>query len=92
MTNKIISAVCEYFGITPETLQSKTRKHNIVYARQVAIYFKRRQGMTANAIANIIGLNNHTTILYSERIINNYLSYDRAVQEDIDNITQILNR
>ena len=89
MTNKIISAVCEYFGITPETLQSKTRKHNIVYARQIVCYIGLKSGITTLALAEALGLS-HATVLHGNTAISNYLSYNTEVIQDIKEIENFI--
>ena len=39
--DKVQKAVCDYFNITLDTLLSKTRKRQIVQARQIAMYLSR---------------------------------------------------
>ena len=39
--DKVQDVVCEYFNITRETLISKSRKRQIVQARQIAMFMSR---------------------------------------------------
>ena len=42
MTNKIISAVCEYYNVTEEQLRGASRKKQIALARMVVMYLLRK--------------------------------------------------
>ena len=47
----IQKVVCDYFDLPIELLKSKTRKREIVQARQIAMYFAKK--MTKSSLANI---------------------------------------
>lgn len=87
--NKIISTVCEYFGITKERLLAKTRTHRIVYARQIVCYIGIKSGITTLALAEALGLS-HATVLHGNTAISNYLSYNTKVLQDIRTIAILL--
>ena len=47
----IQKVVCDYFDLPIELLKSKTRKREIVQARQISMYFAKK--MTKSSLANI---------------------------------------
>ena len=68
----IQKVVCDYFDLPIELLKSKTRKREIVQARQIAMYFAKK--MTKSSLANIglhCGGKDHATVLHACRTVNN---------------------
>ena len=62
----ISQTVCDYFGLDLELLQSKTRKREIVQARQIAMYFSKV--LTNSSLSTIgakIGKKDHATVLHA---------------------------
>ena len=43
--------MCDYFDLPIELMKSKTRKREVVQARQIAMYFSKK--MTKSSLANI---------------------------------------
>ena len=61
---KIQDVVCEYFNIKKDLIQSKSRKREIVQARQVAMYFtKMHTELSLAQIGSHIGNRNHATVV-----------------------------
>ncbi|MFB1021495.1 MAG: chromosomal replication initiator protein DnaA, partial [Vicingaceae bacterium] len=61
----IQKVVCDYFDLPIELLKSKTRKREVVQARQIAMYFAKK--MTKSSLANIgmhCGGKDHATVLH----------------------------
>lgn len=83
----IQTAVCDFYKVTKDALQSSSRKRNVVQARQIAMYFCKE--MTKNSLAAIgkqIGNRNHATVLYACKTINNLIETDKKIKSDIDTI------
>lgn len=84
----IQKVVCDYFDLPIELLKSKTRKREVVQARQIAMYFAKK--MTKSSLANIgahCGGKDHATVLHACRTVNNLSETDkqfRAYLEDLD--------
>jgi chromosomal replication initiator protein len=80
--------VCDYFDLPIELLKSKTRKREVVQARQIAMYFAKR--MTKSSLANIgahCGGKDHATVLHACRTVNNLQETDkqfRGYLEDLE--------
>ncbi len=85
----IQKVVSEYFKLDIDTLQSKSRKRNIVQARQLAMYFAKKY--TKASLSNIgaqIGDRDHATVLHACKTVSNLLETDKqfkAYYEEINN-------
>ena len=87
----IQKVVCNYYDIGVELLQSKTRKREIVQARQVAMYFSKN--LTKSSLATIgteIGMKDHATVLHACKTVNNLMDTDRKYRREIEDIKLIL--
>ncbi|MCX6256473.1 MAG: chromosomal replication initiator protein DnaA [Bacteroidia bacterium] len=83
--------VCDFFNLSLEQLQSKTRKREIVQARQIAMYFSKNY--TKSSLATIgtqIGVKDHATVLHACRTVNNLLETDRQFRQDVEEIEKKL--
>lgn len=75
---KIKSTVSEYFNIQTDAIISKSRKREIVQARQIAMYFSKNY--TKESLANIgaqFGGKDHATVLHAHRTVSNLMETDR---------------
>ncbi|MCK4920885.1 MAG: chromosomal replication initiator protein DnaA [Bacteroidales bacterium] len=87
----IQKVVCSYFNIGVENLQSKTRKREIVQARQVAMYFSK--SLTKSSLATIgtqIGGKDHATVLHACKTVNNLIDTDKRFRLQVDEIEKKL--
>ena len=87
----IQKVVCSYFDIGVEMLQSKTRKREIVQARQVAMYFSK--SLTKSSLATIgaqIGGKDHATVLHACKTVNNLMDTDKHFRTQIEDIEKKL--
>lgn len=88
-TNKIISVVCDYYGVTQKEIISKSRKRNIVNARQVLSYLLRKNKLTYHYIGKLLS-RNHSTIVQSCKVIEDLLQVDRNMVNDIKKIENFI--
>ena len=87
----IQKVVCDYFNMPPEVINSKTRKREIVQARQIAMYFAK--GLTKSSLATIgsqIGGKDHATVLHACKTVNNLIDTDKRFRNYIDDIEKKL--
>ncbi len=87
----IQKVVCNYYNIGLELLQSKTRKREIVQARQVAMFFSKT--MTKSSLATIgsqIGGKDHATVLHACKTVNNLIETDKRFRLQVDEIEKKL--
>ncbi len=74
----IQKVVCDYFDLPIEILKSKTRKREIVQARQISMYFAKN--LTKSSLANIganCGGKDHATVLHAFKTVNNLIETDK---------------
>jgi chromosomal replication initiator protein len=88
---QIQTTVSEHFGITEEMMRGKTRKQEIVIARQVAMYLCRE--LTKFALKTI-GLyfngRDHSTVIHAHKSIQDLIKTDPKFKNDIDMIRKKL--
>ena len=83
--------VCDYFGLAIDIMQSKTRKREIVQARQVAMYFSK--SLTNSSLSSIglkIGKKDHATVLHACKTVNNLIETDKRFRLQVDEIEKKL--
>lgn len=88
---KIQQTVCEYFGISAESMVSKTRKREIVQARQIAMYLGRN--MTKTSLASIgshIGGKDHATVLHACNTVSDLIETDKNFRQYVSDIERQL--
>jgi chromosomal replication initiator protein len=79
--------VSDYFSLPLELLKSKTRKREVVQARQIAMFFAKN--MTKSSLASIglqCGGKDHATVLHACRTVNNLIETDKKFRVYIDEI------
>ncbi len=83
----IQKVVCDYYRIPIDLMQSKTRKREIVQARQVSMFFSK--SMTKSSLASIgaqIGGKDHATVLHACKTVNNLIDTDKHFRHQIAEI------
>lgn len=83
----IQKVVCDYFNIPIDMINSKTRKREIVQARQLAMFFSKR--MTKASLASIglhCGNKDHATVLHACRTVNNLIDTDKQFKAYVDEL------
>ena len=79
--------VSDYFNLPLELLKSKTRKREVVQARQIAMFFAKN--MTKSSLASIglqCGGKDHATVLHACRTVNNLMETDKKFRVYIEEI------
>ena len=88
----IVKTVCEYFNITRETLLSKTRKRQIVQARQIAMYECRNllPGCSLATIGSTLGGKDHATVLHACNTVAALISTDKEIRRYVADLEEML--
>ena len=88
---KVMQSVCDYFNITKEILLSRTRKRQIVQARQIAMYLCRnRINCSLSTIGNEIGGKDHATVLHACSTVNDLIETDKLFRQYVSDIEKML--
>ena len=89
--DKVQKVVCDYFNITRDTLLSKTRKRQIVQARQIAMYLSRNLiNCSLSTIGAEIGGKDHATVLHACTTVGDLMSTDKTFKQYVNDIEKIL--
>ena len=83
--------VCDYFNMPVDSLQSKTRKREVVQARQIAMFFSKT--LTKSSLSSIgsqIGRKDHATVLHACKTVTNLLDTDKQFKIDVEEIEKRL--
>jgi chromosomal replication initiator protein len=84
----IQKVVCDYFNLSLDVINSKTRKREIVQARQLAMYFAKKHTKASLATIGLhCGNKDHATVLHACRTVNNLIDTDKQFRiyvEDLD--------
>ena len=87
----IQKVVCDYFELSLEVLNSKTRKRRIVQARQLAMFFSKK--LTKSSLASIgahCGGKDHATVLHACKTVNNLVDTDKQFRTYVDDLNKKL--
>jgi chromosomal replication initiator protein len=79
--------VCDFYGLPVEAVKSKTRKREIVQARQIAMYFAK--DLTKASLKNIgmhFGGRDHSTVIHACQTVNDLMDTDKKFRYDVDEI------
>ena len=89
--DKVQKVVCDYFNITRDELLSKTRKRQIVQARQIAMYMSRTLiNCSLSTIGAEIGGKDHATVLHACSTVNDLMTTDKTFKQYVSDIEKIL--
>lgn len=85
----IQKVVCDYFNLSVESMQSRTRKREIVQARQLAMYFAK---IYTKAPLSMIGLQcgnkDHATVLHACKTVSNLIETDKQFRSWAEDISK----
>jgi len=84
----IFQKVCRFYTITPSQLLDKTRKANIVFPRQVAMYLSNLliPAVSLKDIALYYKRNDHTTVIHARKMIENKTKEDNTFRIEIEKL------
>jgi len=87
----IINQACEHFKFEESALHSKSRKREVVQARQVAMYLaKKHTDISASKIGHLIGNRDHATVLHACKNIKDQITVDKEFCAEISEIEHSL--
>jgi len=90
---KIRDVVCEYFSLSVDSISTKSRKREVVQARQIAMYLSKQ--LTKNSlssIGNAIGQRDHATVLHACKIVNDLMDSDKSFRSSVREIEEKLKK
>jgi chromosomal replication initiator protein len=88
----IQKVVCDYFKLNIDVMKSKTRKREVVQARQIAMFFAKNY--TKSSLATIgahCGGKDHATVLHACKTVNNLMETDKRFKAYVDELEKKIN-
>jgi len=88
---KIRDVVCEYFSLSVDAISTKSRKREVVQARQIAMYLSKQLTKSSlSTIGNTIGQRDHATVLHACKIVNDLMDCDKSFRSSVREIEEKL--
>jgi chromosomal replication initiator protein len=90
---KIRDVVCEYYSLSVDSISTKSRKREVVQARQIAMYLSKQ--LTKNSlssIGNAIGQRDHATVLHACKIVTDLMEIDKNFRSSVKEIEERLKK
>lgn len=85
--DEIIDKVCSHFNVTVNAVNSRSRKQEIVLARQVSMYLAQKHTkMPASRIGKLVGGRDHSTVLHGCSQIEKRLQVDKGFIAELSTI------
>lgn len=81
--------VSEFYSLSVDLLKSKTRKREIVQARQISMYFSKQ--LTKSSLKNIgmhFGGRDHSTVIHACQTVNDLMDTDKKFKRDVEEISK----
>ncbi|WP_069660231.1 chromosomal replication initiator protein DnaA [Arcticibacter eurypsychrophilus] len=83
--------VCEYFEVPIEMVKSKTRKREIVQARQISMYLAKSHTKTSlKSIGQFFGGRDHSTVIYACQTVEDLIDTDKKFKNYVQDIQKKL--
>ncbi|MEN2281369.1 chromosomal replication initiator protein DnaA [Algoriphagus sp. SE2] len=83
----IQKTVSEYYGIALEDLKAKTRKKEIVVARQVSMYFSKEfTNHSLKSIGYHFGGRDHSTVIHAVQTVNDLMETDSSFRNAVNEL------
>lgn len=87
----IIEVISKYFDISVEDILSTKKASKIVYPRQLAMYFIRKElQLPYQKISSIFRKKDHTTVMHAESKIQKEINSNKEKSQIVDSITNII--
>lgn len=84
---QIHEVVCDQFQVDPEQVRSKTRKREVVQARQVTMFLaKNCTNSSLKQIGKFFGGRDHSTVIYANQAVQNQLETDPEFRNQVEAI------
>jgi chromosomal replication initiator protein len=88
---EIVKIIAGFYSLEPEKIYDKTRKKEIVYVRQIAMYILREFfNISYPAIGREIGGRDHTTVIHSYERVKENLEKDPNLGQEIEQLRAVL--
>ena len=85
--DEIMEKVCHHFNVTTAAMASRSRKRELVVARQVSMYLAQKlTKMPASRIGKLVAGRDHSTVIHSCTQVEQRLKIDKAFSAEVHSI------
>ena len=89
----IKEAVCGFYGMDAARLVVRSRKREIVLARQISMYLaKKYTSLSLAGIGDALGKKDHATVLHACKTIAEQIGVDKALHADMEEIEMLIQK
>ena len=89
--DKIVKTVAEYYNVDVNSINTKSRKREIVLVRQTAMFLaKKHLDLSTSKIGQQIGRRDHATVLHACKTISNLLDTNKQFRSEMNEIESAL--
>lgn len=89
--DEIIKKVTEFYAVDPSSINTRSRKREVVLVRQVAMYLaKKYLDLSTSKIGQYIGNRDHATVLHACKTITNLAETDKQFRYELNQIEIML--
>lgn len=89
---KYLNLVCDFYNVSVDDIQSKSRKEKIVKPRHVVCYLFRNAGLTLVKTGLLLGDRDHSTVIHGHERIQGLVESGLLPKEEIEFIKNIGNQ
>ena len=83
----IIDKVCNHFNVSAQDVSGKSRKRDLVVARQVSMYLAQKYTkMPAARIGKLVAGRDHSTVIHSCEKVSERMKIDRKFCDEVTSI------
>lgn len=83
----IVNIICTEYNVTPEEINSTSRKRQIMEARQVICWMIRNKAvanrLTLHSVGEVVGGKNHATVLHACNTVNDRIETEKEFKKDV---------
>lgn len=88
---KIRDIVCDYFSLSVDAISTRSRKREVVQARQIAMYLSKQHTQSSlSSIGSLIGQRDHATVLHACKIVTDLMEIDKNFRFSVKEIEERL--
>jgi hypothetical protein len=86
------NVICGYYKLPNTILKSKSRKRNVIVAKQFIILFSKKllPTITMREVADYFGFANHSNIIYSLKAIEGLIAINNQYKHDYQELDKLL--
>jgi chromosomal replication initiator protein len=83
----IVETVCNHFNVSPSAVNGKSRRRELVVARQVSMFLAQKYTkMPASRIGKLVGNRDHSTVIHSCKHIEQLMQVDKTFRDELQSI------